>query len=81
MGGRGLRLRFWIEAGLAAVSAILAIGTLVWHDWAESIFGIDPDEGNGSFEVAVTLIAVALTVLFVGAARVEWRRAALARSS
>jgi hypothetical protein len=80
MGGRRLRSRFWVETGLAALSGILVVMTIIWNDWAELIFGIDPDEGNGSFEVAVTLIAVALTILFAFAARIEWRRAEAARS-
>jgi hypothetical protein len=79
--GKRLRLRFWIEAGLATISGVLAVLTLVVHDWAELIFGIEPDEGNGSFEIAVTVIAVAMTILFILAARLEWRRAAPAGSA
>ena len=69
-----LRRRFWVEAILAFVSGLLAIMTIVWHDWAEILFRIDPDEGNGSFEIAVTLAAVAVTIVFSLLARMEWRR-------
>jgi hypothetical protein len=73
--GKRVRIRFWIEAALAAISGILAVLTLVVHDWVEVIFGVEPDEGSGSFEVWVTVIAIALTVVFALVARIEWRRA------
>jgi hypothetical protein len=78
---RGLRRRFWIEAALSVLSLILVIGTIVVHDWIEVLFHIEPDEGSGSLEALVTVIAVAITVAFVLAARFEWRRAARARAS
>jgi hypothetical protein len=75
-----LRPRFWIEAGLATISGILLVVTLVWRDWAEILFGFEPDEGNGSFEIAVTVAAIAATVAFVLAAKREWRRARLSQA-
>jgi len=43
----GLRLRFWLESVLGSITGILAIVTLFWHDWIETVFGADPDKGNG----------------------------------
>jgi hypothetical protein len=71
---RDVRTRFWLEAALATISGLLAVATIVWPDWVELIFGIEPDAGSGSFEVAVTLIAIAATILFVLSAGMEWRR-------
>ena len=77
-----LRPLFWIEALLALGNAALLVMTVVWKDWIEVVFNVDPDAGSGAVEwggVAVTLV---LTIAFVTFARGEWRRArssALAR--
>jgi hypothetical protein len=81
MGWRGMRRRFWLEAALASISGLLAVATIVWPDWVELVFRIGPDEGSGSFEVAITLIAVATTVLLVLSAGREWRRRRIAAAS
>jgi hypothetical protein len=74
----GLRYRFWLESSLGLITGAVAIITLFWHDWIETIFGIDPDQGSGSAEWLVVAILLAVTsVLFIGA-RLEWRRARLA---
>ena len=68
----GSRL-YKIETTLAAISGVLGLVTLFWHDWLE-VTGWDPDNHSGSAEwiIAVVLIAVALTL---GAlARREHRR-------
>jgi hypothetical protein len=75
MGDRRLRGRFWIELVLSALSLLLTIGTILVPDWIEVIFHIEPDEGGGSLEALITVVAVAVTVAFVLAARFEWRRA------
>jgi len=74
MSRRSLRRRFWIEFGLAATFAFLALATLIVPDWAEALFGFDPDVGGGAFEIAVTMLTLAGTVAFVLAARLERRR-------
>jgi hypothetical protein len=71
---RGPRRRFWVEVGLAVVSAALFAITLLWHDWIESAFGVDLDEGNGLAEVLVSASFLALTLLFAVFSRLEWRR-------
>ena len=72
---RSLTLPFWIEVGLASISAFLAIVTLVWADWIEIVFGIDPDMGNGSLERAIVGLSCVLAVAFFALAHREWRRA------
>jgi hypothetical protein len=74
MKSRTVRFRLALESALAALTAALAVTTLLWHDWAETIFGIDPDRGGGEFEIAVTVLLAAATIGFALAARVEWRR-------
>ena len=74
MSGRTL-LR--VEAGLGAALGVLAVVTLVWHDWLEA-FGWDPDHGDGSAEwVAVAVLAVAAVAAGL-AARRQWHRLASA---
>jgi hypothetical protein len=73
---RAVRIRFWIEAALALLTAGLFILTLISHEWIEVIFGVDPDGGNGSLEWAIVGILLVATIVLGWLARVEWRRAA-----
>jgi hypothetical protein len=75
---RKLRLRFWIEALLGAFTGFLLVLTLVWPDWIEGVFGVDPDHGNGSLEWLICAVCLVATVVFFFAARRDWRAAALA---
>ncbi len=67
--------RFWVEFGLAVFSAFLLLVTLLWKDWIEIVFRVDPDHGNGSFEWLIVTVAILGTVTFSTLARLEWRRA------
>jgi uncharacterized membrane protein YedE/YeeE len=69
-----LRLRFWLETGLAIVTGILFVITLVWHDWIEIIFNIDPDQGSGLLEWSVVGALLIVTLILFILARYEWRR-------
>jgi hypothetical protein len=71
---RGMRRRFYAESGLSAASLILLILTLVNHEWIEAVFGVDPDQGNGSLEWLVVAVLTVVTVVGAVSARVEWRR-------
>jgi hypothetical protein len=73
---RAVRIRFWIEAVLALLTAGLFILTLISHEWIEVIFGVDPDGGDGSLEWAIVGILLVATIVLSWLARVEWRRAA-----
>ena len=72
-----LRQRFWIESLLAIASAALLVITLVWKDWIEIVFRVDPDAGSGAVEWAIVGLTVLLMLAFAALARSEWRRAAL----
>ena len=74
---RRVRTRFWVEAGLAALTGALFVLTLFWHDWLEA-FGFDPDNHNGTVEWLIVAALFVLCVVFAFSARVEWRRAAVA---
>jgi hypothetical protein len=68
------RPRFWAEAISATAAAVLASLTLLWPDWIESLTGINPGHGNGSFEwmlvIGLAVVSAALSLL----AWREWRR-------
>jgi hypothetical protein len=69
-----LRVRFWVEAGLAALCALLAILTLFTRDWIEALTGFDPDNHNGSFEWVIVAALALVCILLSIAARADWRR-------
>ena len=54
-----VRARFWIEAGLSAAAAVLALITAVVPDWIERIFGAGPDDGSGEFEWLIVVVLAA----------------------
>ncbi len=72
---KALRGRFWLETGLAIVTGILFVVTLVWHNWAEIIFNVDPDQGSGLLEWSVVGILLVATITLIVLARFEWRKA------
>lgn len=72
---RTLRSRFWLEVGLGIVSTFLLVLTLVHGDWIESVFNVDPDQGNGSLEWLIVAVAAAVTVAMTASAWREWRAA------
>jgi hypothetical protein len=71
---RSPRTRFWYEAILGGLAAVLAILTSIWPDWIEAVFGVDPDHGNGSLEWAVVAVLAVAAIACAIAARAEWRR-------
>jgi hypothetical protein len=71
-----VRSRFWVEVGLAAAAAALAVTTLIWHDWIETVFEVEPDGGSGELEWLLTAALAVLAVGFALAARVEFHRTA-----
>jgi hypothetical protein len=68
--GRTLEL----ERALAFGSGLLFVVTLIWKDWIELVFHVDPDRGNGALEWAITLAFAALTVVFATLGRRAQRR-------
>jgi hypothetical protein len=75
MSRRGLGAAFWVEAVLSGLGTFLGLLTIVWHDWIEGVFGVDPDHGNGSAEWIVVLVLLGIGVVAGALARREWRRA------
>jgi len=72
--GRSTRLTLWIERGLALLSGLLFVVTLLWTEWIEIVFGVDPDKGSGALEWAITFGLLAVTIAFAALARREQRR-------
>ena len=75
-----LRRRFWLETGMAIVTGMLFVITLVRNDWIEIVFGVDPDKNNGSLEWLIVGVLVVVTITFFTLASYEWRRACTAVS-
>jgi hypothetical protein len=72
-----LRVRFWIGAGLAAATGLLAIITPFFPDWIELVSGWDPDQYDGSVERLIVVGLCCATVVISGVAAFEWRRTTL----
>lgn len=75
-----LRRRFWLEAGIATVTSILFVITLVQRDWIEIVFGVDPDNRNGTLEWLIVGVLLVVTITLFTLASYEWRRARAALS-
>jgi hypothetical protein len=45
--------RFWFEALTVIGSARFFLLTVLWMNWIELLFGLDPDHANERFDVAV----------------------------
>lgn len=65
--------RLWTLVGLACASLLLLLMTLLWKDWIEIVFRIDPDQGNGHAEWLIVALTGAATVIFAIGARIERR--------
>ena len=59
--GTPIPRRFLAEAGGAALTVALLVLTLIAPAWIELVFGIDPDHGNGSVEIALVVTAAIAT--------------------
>ena len=75
-----LRQRFWLETGMAIVTGIVFVITLVRNDWIEIAFGVDPDSNNGSLERVIVGVLVFVSITLFALASYEWRRARTAVS-
>lgn len=71
---RARRVRFWTESIIAGVALGLAVLTLVWRDWVEGLFGVDPDSHSGAAEWLVVVVLLLVALIVGTAATVEWRR-------
>ncbi len=75
---KALRGRFWLETGMATVTTFLFVITLVWHDWIEIVFNVDPDRGSGLLEWSIVGALLVVTIALFTFARYEWRKARVA---
>ena len=67
-------MRFRTMLGLAFANAALLLTTLLWKDWIEFVFGVDPDHGRGAAEWLIVGLSSAATVVFSVGAQAEWRQ-------
>jgi apolipoprotein N-acyltransferase len=70
-----LRIVFYLEAIAALIGVALLALTLVWRNWIEVAFGVDPDHNSGVAELAVIAVCVAIALACSLSAGWEWRRA------
>ena len=71
---RELGVAFWVEAVMSGLGTLLGLLTIVWHDWIEGAFGVDPDHGNGAVEWIAVAVLLAIGAVAGALARREWRR-------
>ena len=69
-----LTRRFWTMAGLACASVLLLLLTLLWKEWIELVFRVDPDQGSGGAEWLIVALASTATVISSTCAQISWRR-------
>lgn len=67
--------RFVVEVNAAIGAALLLVVTLIWQDWIEVVFRVDPDRGNGALEWAIVAASTVASVAFALRARRTWRHA------
>jgi len=66
-------LRVRIEIVLSALLGTATILTAVWPMWIESLFGFDPDGGNGNAEWWVVAVLAVATIAAVAVTRHDLR--------
>jgi hypothetical protein len=68
---RGLFL-LELAIGLASTGSLLV--TLLWNDWIELAFGMDPDNYSGALEWLIVAACFVVAATFFALARAEWRK-------
>jgi hypothetical protein len=68
------RKRLALEVGLAILSVLLFVATPLWPEWIEIVFGVDPDNGNGSIEWLIMELTAISAVVAIFLACADWRR-------
>jgi hypothetical protein len=70
---RTLRKRFCLKTSMAAITSILFLITLLWRNWIELVFNVDPDAGSGSIEWLIVAVLFVMTLALFLLARRDWR--------
>jgi hypothetical protein len=65
---------FASETVLACGAVAFAVVTVVWRDWIEIVFNVDPDKHSGSLEWLIVVAFLAIAMMCGVAARSQWRR-------
>jgi hypothetical protein len=60
---------------MAMITGVLFVITLIRNDWIEIVFGVDPDNNNGTFEWLIVGALLLVTITLFILASYEWRRA------
>jgi hypothetical protein len=68
-------LKARIETILAVVAGVLAVVTIIWPTWIETLFGVEPDAGTGAAEWWIVVVLVLAAVLSGLLARRDYRAA------
>jgi hypothetical protein len=76
-----MAMRFYVEALVGVLGAGLFLLTLVWNDWIEIAFKVDPDAGDGSLEKTICILLAAVVLASAWFAHTEWRRMRAAATS
>jgi hypothetical protein len=74
MHARALERRLLIEKTLAYLSASICLLTVVWRDWIELAFRVDPDGGNGAVEWMIVSVLAVTSVVLTTVARADRQR-------
>ncbi len=67
------RRRVRLEVALAAGSFAFGVLALVWPEWIEAVFRVDPDAGSGSLEWAIAGVLLVIAAVAAVAARSDLR--------
>jgi hypothetical protein len=67
------RRRLRLEAALAVAGLVLGVLALVWPEWIEAVFRIDPDAGSGALEWATAGVLLLVAAAAALAARSDLR--------
>jgi hypothetical protein len=63
--------RSWLEAATGATALFLFLLGLIWRDWAEGVFGWNPDRHGGGLEGCIGGVLLGGACALLGGA---WRR-------